>query len=56
MIDVGMAIAAMSVVRMLARKKKMTIEARRLPSDQVILERADGGLDEDRLVAEHARA
>ncbi len=55
MIEIGIAMAAMSVVRMLARKKKMTIAARRLPSDQVLLERADGRLDEDRLIVEHAR-
>ena len=32
MMEVGMATAAISVVRMLARKRKMMIAARRLPS------------------------
>ena len=34
MMETGMAMAEMSVVVMLARKKKMTIEASRLPSSR----------------------
>ena len=34
MIEIGMAIAEMIVVLMLARKKKMTIDASKLPSSR----------------------
>ena len=50
-----MAIAAISVVRMLARKMKMMMRRQDAAVDQVVLDVVDGGLDEDRLIVNHLR-
>ena len=55
MIEVGMAMAAISVVRQLARKMKMMTEARMLPSIRWCWMELDGGFDEDRLIADDLR-
>ena len=55
MMEVGMAMAAISVVRMLARNMKMMMEAKKLPSIRWLLDVIDGGFDEDRLIADHLR-
>ena len=53
MIEVGMATAAISVVRQLARNRKMTIAAKNAAFDQVVPDVLDRRLDEDRLIADH---
>ena len=55
MIDVGMAMAAISVVRMLARKMKDDDGGEDAAFDQVALDVVHGGLDEHRLVADDLR-
>ena len=55
MIEVGIAIAAISVVRQLARKMKMMTDARMLPSIRWCWMESDGRFDEDRLIADDLR-
>ena len=54
MIDVGMAIAAMIVERQFQRNTSTTAAARIEPSDEVLLDAVDRGLDELREVANDA--